>query len=82
MSITVKKPDTYTFTCQHKDGRTNPEAVVALGPNYVWEFFKVVGKISFSLLGGMTVFFGSLLLAVGIVVVAMFKKPQPSLRES
>ena len=73
MSITVNKPDFYTFACHNQDGGTEPEIIVALGPNYVWEFLRVVGKISLSLFGAITTLCGSILIGLIIIVVVAVK---------
>jgi len=73
MSITVNEPDTYTFACHYQDGSTEPEIAVALGPNYFWEFLKVVGKISLSLFGAMTTLCGSILIGLSIAVIVAVK---------
>ena len=41
MSITIDDPGIYIFACQYRDGRTQPEIVVSVGPNFMWEFFKI-----------------------------------------
>ena len=41
MSITIDDPGIYTFACQYRDGRTQPEIVVSVGPNFMWEFFNI-----------------------------------------
>lgn len=74
MSITVDKPDTYTFACYYQDGSTEPEIVVTLGPNYVWEFLRVAWKISLPLFGGMTTLCGSILIGLIIIVVVAIKR--------
>jgi hypothetical protein len=75
MSITVDQPDAYTFACNYQDGSTEPEIVVALGPNYFWEFIRVAWKISFPVLGGISILCGSFLLALllsaGVVLRAL-----------
>jgi len=73
MSITVKEPDTYTFACYYQDGSSVPEIVVALGPNYFWEFLRVAGKISLSLFGTITTLCGSILIGLIIIVVVAVK---------
>jgi len=74
MSITVNESDTYTFACHYQDGSKDPEIVVALGPNYFWEFLRVGGKISLSMFGAMTAFCGSILIGLIIVVVVAIKR--------
>lgn len=74
MSLTVAEPDTYTFACHYRDGRLEPEVTVALGPNYVWEFFKVAGKIGLSLAGALTTSCGSILVGLIIAVFIAVKR--------
>ena len=63
MSITVEKPDTYTFACHYQDGRLEPEIIVTLGPNYIWEFLRVAWKLGSLLMGGITIICGSFVLS-------------------
>lgn len=70
-SITVQHADTYTFACRYQDGRATPEIEVALGPNYLWEFMKVTGKLAQPLLAGIGVLCGTFLLAVITLIVAI-----------
>jgi hypothetical protein len=80
MSITVDKPDTFRFACQYQDGSTEPEIVVALGPNYIWEFLRVAWEIGLPMLGGISILCGSLLLAlITVVVVAIIRRRNISL---
>jgi hypothetical protein len=74
MSITVDKPDSYTFACNYRDGGTEPEISVALGPNYFWEFLRVVWKIGLPVLGGSTILCGSVLLALLMLVTGIVIK--------
>jgi hypothetical protein len=74
MSITVDQPDTYHFACSYLDGSTRPEIVVALGPNYFWEFLRVAWEIIRSLLGGVSIFCGSVLLALVMVIIMAAKR--------
>ena len=76
MSVTVPQPDTYTFDCHYQDGSTEPEILVALGPNYVWEFFRVSGKITASLLIGLTTLCGSVLIGLAIIIVVATRSLQ------
>jgi len=74
MSVTVEKPDTYTFACGYQDGSLEPEVTVALGPNYFWEFMRIAWKISLPILGGIGMLCGSVLMALSIVVVVAIKR--------
>jgi hypothetical protein len=81
MSITVDKPGSYNFTCNYQDNRTEPGIRVSLGPNYFWEFLRVIWRIGLPLLGGGSVLCGffplaSLLFITGIVVKYQNKRKQ------
>lgn len=80
MSLTVDKPDDYTFACRYQDDIQGRETTVALGPNYAWEFLRVAGRIGLPLVGGTITLCGSLLLALFIVIVIAIKR-QVSLRQ-
>jgi hypothetical protein len=74
MSLTVEKPGAYTFACDYQDGRAEPEILVTLGPNYFWEFLRVAWKVGLPLLGGSSIFCGSLLLALLMLVSGIIIK--------
>jgi hypothetical protein len=74
MSLTVEKPGTYTFACDYQDGRAEPGILVALGPNYFWEFLRVVWKIGLPVLGGSSIFCGSVFLAFFLLVMGIVIK--------
>jgi hypothetical protein len=80
MSLTVDKPDDYTFACRYQDDMQGQETTVALGPNYAWEFLRVAGRIGLPLVGGMITICGSVLLALFIVIFIAIKR-QVSLRQ-
>jgi hypothetical protein len=82
MSITIDKPDTYTFTCDYLDGRSEPEIPLALGPNYIWEFLKVTGKVALPLLGGTGVLCGSFLLAAIILLLVWIRRRKSMQRQT
>jgi hypothetical protein len=75
MSITVDEPDSYTFTCHYKDCSREPEIVIALGPNYFWEFFRVSGRIILSIVAGLGVLFGSgVITLIGVILIAVKRR--------
>lgn len=74
MSLTVDRPDTYTFACHYPNGVKEPKSTVALGPNYGWEILKVAWKISLPLLGGLASICGSVLIGLVMVVVIAIKR--------
>lgn len=61
MSLTVEQPGTYMFTCLRQGGEEKPELTVALGPNYMWELFRMIGNFSWDLLKILGVFYCALL---------------------
>jgi hypothetical protein len=80
MSITIDDPGIYTFACQYRDGRTQPEIVVSVGPNFMWEFFKIFAKVGGSILSGMAIFFLAVLVSIIIVLIAVVKRAQANKR--
>jgi hypothetical protein len=74
MSITVDEPDSYTFACHYKDGSREPEIVIALGPNYFWEFLRIAGRTAVSTIAGLSVLFGTGTLALIVAIVIAIKR--------
>lgn len=70
MSISMDQPGTYQFSCRYPDGGTKPKVVLAVGPNFVWEFFSASARPLAALLGGMVIFAGLSALAVIILLIA------------
>jgi hypothetical protein len=73
-SITVDKPGTYAFSCRHADGSSQPEVVVAVGPNFVWEFFSIAGRAVGGAVGALAVLWGSAGVAAVVVIVVAVKR--------
>jgi len=48
--------------------------VVAVGPNFVWEFLDVSARAGLSLLAGVVVFLASVLAAIVIVIVVGIRR--------
>jgi hypothetical protein len=67
-SITIDKPGTYTFSCRNADGRSEPEIVLAVGPNFVWEFFGIAARIFVTVATGL----GVLLISAVVVLIVVF----------
>ncbi|HEY45160.1 MAG: hypothetical protein AMJ88_14855 [Anaerolineae bacterium SM23_ 63] len=72
-STTVKEPSLHTLSCDYPDGRVSPKLVLAIGPNYIFEFLRVAWNMGGSILGGAGVLCGSFVLSVGIVAVASIR---------
>jgi hypothetical protein len=57
-SLTIKTPGIYTFSCQYTDGHAEPSIVLAVGPNFVWEFFNIVASAATVIAKGSVAFVG------------------------
>jgi hypothetical protein len=73
-SITIDEPGTYTFSCSNADGRSEPEIVLAVGPNFVWEFFGIAARILVAAAAGLGVFFSSGTVVLIVVIVIIVKR--------
>jgi hypothetical protein len=76
LSITIDEPGTYTFSCRYTDDRSQPEIVLAVGPNFVWEFFDIAARIIVTAVAGLSVLFGSGAIAAVVVIVIAIKQRQ------
>ena len=77
-SITIDEPGAYTFSCHYADGRSQPEIVLAVGPNFVWEFFGIAAKTLFTIGAGLALLVGSGLLALLVVLGVAIKRRRPA----
>ncbi len=68
-SISMDEPGTYTISCRYVDGSSQPEIVLAVGPNLDWEFLSIAARTVLTALAGLAVLLGSSALAVIIVIV-------------
>jgi len=75
-SITIGEPGAYTFSCRYADGRSQPQVVLAVGPNFMWEFFGIAARSGVALAAGLVVFLGSGLVAIVIAIVIAVKRRQ------
>jgi hypothetical protein len=73
-SLTIPKPGTYNLACQYLDGNSEPEIVLAVGPNFVWEFFGIAARSGVMLIAGAVALLGSGLVAIVIVIVIAAKR--------
>ena len=72
-STTIKEPSLHTLSCDYPDGRISPKLVLAIGPNYFFEFLRVVWNMGGSFLGGAGVLCGSFVLSFGIAALVFFR---------
>ena len=75
-SITIDEPGTYTFSCRYADSMSQPEIVLAVGPNFVWEFFGIAARTVITVAAGLAVLFSSGLVAAVVVIVIAVKRRQ------
>jgi hypothetical protein len=76
-SLTIPKPGTYNLACQYLDGNSEPEIVLAVGPNFVWEFFGIAARTVVTAVAGLAVLLGSGILAAVVVIVVAVKRRRP-----
>jgi len=72
--ISIDQPGVYTFSCQYIDGRADPEIVLAVGPNFVWEFFNIAVKPIAAGFVGTLAFVGACGFSVLVIALVAFKR--------
>ena len=73
-SVTIKQPGTYTFSCRYADGSSQPQVVLAIGPNFMWEFLGMAARSGVTLAAGLVALLGSGLVAMGVAVVIAVRR--------
>jgi hypothetical protein len=73
-SITIDEPGMYSFSCRYADGRSQPELVLAVGPNFMWEFFGIAARSGVALAAGAAMMLGSGWVAIVIAIVIAVKR--------
>jgi hypothetical protein len=73
-SMTIDEPGTYTFSCRYPAGRSQPEIVLAVGPNFVWEFLGIAARTVVTAVAGLVVLLGSGAVAAVVVIVIAVKR--------
>jgi len=68
-STTVDDPGLYRLSCEYPDGRARSKLMLAIGPNYFFEFLRVAWKLGGSILGGAAVLIGSVVLSFLIALL-------------
>ncbi|MGD9147933.1 MAG: hypothetical protein PVI80_20370 [Anaerolineae bacterium] len=75
-SITIDEPGTYTFSCHYADGSSQPEIVLAVGPNFMWEFFGIAARTVLTAVAGAAVLIGSGAVAAVVGLAIAVKRHQ------
>ena len=73
-STTVKDPGIHKLSCDYPNGQKGPKLILAIGPNYFFEFLRVAWNMGGSMLGGAGVLCGSFVLSFVIVAVAFMRR--------
>lgn len=79
-NISINQPGIHEFSCRYLDGRSNPQLVLAIGPNMIWEFFNLALKPVAAIAGGLIVFFFMSVISLCIVIFVAIKRYQSSNR--
>jgi len=74
MSISVEEPGMYTFECSYNHGQTEPEIGISLGPNYYWEFLRVIGKIFVPFVLGISIKILSIIVPIFLIIIGCILK--------
>jgi hypothetical protein len=77
-SITIDEPGTYTFSCRYAGDKSEPAVVLAVGPNFVWEFFGIAARTVVTTAAGLAVLVGSGAVAAVVVIVTAAKRRRGS----
>jgi hypothetical protein len=72
-STTIKEPSLHTLSCDYPDGRVSPKMMLAIGPNYFFEFLRVAWNMGGSILGGAGILCGSFMLSFGIAAFVFLR---------
>ena len=72
-STTVEDPGLHRLSCGYPDGRVSPKLILAIGPNYFFEFLRVAWNLGGSVLGGVGVLCASSTLAAVIAIVGFLR---------
>jgi hypothetical protein len=73
-SVTIDEPGTYRFSCRYADGRSQPEIVLAVGPNFVWEFLSIAARSIATGAAGLVVLLGSGIIATLLALTIDLKR--------
>jgi hypothetical protein len=75
-SISINQPGVHIFSCQYTDGTSDPQIVLSVGPNIIWEFFNIAAKPVSAFVCGSFVFIAALGLSMLIMGLVAYKRHQ------
>jgi len=73
-SLTIDEPGIYTYSCSHKSGSAQPQVVLAVGPNFMWEFFSIGARAVLTVAAGLAVLLGSVAIAALAALAITLKR--------
>ena len=73
LDFQIESPGTYELSAQYSGGREGPEVVLAVGQGFAEDIFKTV-------FGALGILFGSIGLAVAIIVITLIKRDKAKKR--
>lgn len=71
-TISINDPGGHSFSCRYTNGREEPQIVLSVGPNIIWEFFNIAAKpVSAFVCGGLMFIpaLGISILIIGLVAM-------------
>ena len=72
--FSIDQPGNYDFSCQYPSGTSTPKVVMAVGPNFILEFFNAVGKPIAAILIGAFVFVCACAISLLIIGIVALKR--------
>jgi hypothetical protein len=79
-TISIDQPGAYIFSCQYPDHSATPRIMLAVGPNFIWEFFNLAAKPAAAIVGGLIVFLGAGVISIIMVIIVAIKRSQSNNR--
>lgn len=79
-SISINQPGFHVFSCRYLDNSSQPEVVLTVGPNFIWEFINLAAKPAAALGCGMSVFLGVGVLSTIMVIIVALQRHQSKSR--
>lgn len=73
-SITLDEPGTYTFSCHYASGRSQPAVVLAVGPNFFWEFLGIAARVVAAIGAGLLVLVASGGIAILLAIIVAVRR--------
>jgi hypothetical protein len=79
-SISINQPGYHDFSCRYLDNSSRLQSVLAVGPNFIWEFINLAAKPVGAMVCGMFVFLGVGVISAIMVIIVALKRHQSNRR--